>query len=105
MSPAFWIISALAALVLALLIASSDSGTVLGMDNNLFAGAAITSLYGVFIASSLSRRRMNWGAVAMQMAIWALIIVTLMAGYMLFNGTLKGSQESGGVLAELARFR
>ncbi len=105
MSRTFWVIAALAGLVLVLLLASNDTGTVLGMNNDMFAGASITALWGAFIASSLFRRGTNWGAVAIQLAIWALIFVSLMAGYMLFNGTLKGAEESGGVLAQLATFR
>lgn len=105
MSRTFWIISALAGLVLCLLVTSADTGTVMGIDNNMFAGASITALWGAFIASSVLRRGMNWRGAAIQMAVWALITVTLMAGYMVFKGTLKGGEESGSVLAELATFR
>ncbi len=105
MSPAFWLISALAGLVLVLLVASGESGTVMGLGNEMFAAASITALWGAFLASSFLRRGIDWGTFAIQLAIWALIIVTLMAGYMLFTGTLKGAEESGGVLAELASFR
>jgi aspartyl protease family protein len=95
----FWIIAGAAALVLIALFAADDSGTVMGMDTHLFATLSITTLWGAFIASSLLTRGTNWGQAAVQLSIWALIFLTLMAAYA-FRYELQdlGNRFTGGLI-------
>lgn len=99
MGRTFWVIAGAAAFVLIALLASGDSGEVMGLETGLFATLSITTLWGAFLASSLLGTRTNWGMAAVQLSIWALIILTLMALYA-FRYELQdiGHRFTGGLL-------
>ena len=58
----FWLIIAAVAIVVLLLMSNNDSGSTLGMDNDVFARAAYLGIWGVVLAagllgSGINRRR------------------------------------------------
>lgn len=81
MSRLLWIVLAALALGLILLMASGDTGTVLGIDDDAFARTLYLGAFGLVIAAGIIGSRLRFGQVARTMAIWLLIILALMAGY------------------------
>lgn len=81
MSRLLWIVLAVIALGLVLLLASGDTGTVFGMQDDAFARTLYLGAFGVVVAAGILGSGMRFGHIARTMAIWLLIIVALMAGY------------------------
>lgn len=77
----FWIIMAIMAVGLMLLVANHDTGSVFGIENNAFASTLYMSLWASVIAVGIlgSRRRMS--QVFRDLAYWLLLILLLMTGY------------------------
>ena len=76
-----WIVLGVVGLGLILLLASGDSGTVLGMEDESFARALYLGAFGVVIAAGILGSGRRLGDIARTMAIWLVIILALMAGY------------------------
>ncbi len=81
------------------LIASGDTGTTLGFESNTFGSALVMALWGVLIGAAVLNRGVRLGDTLKQSAIWALIILGLMAGYV-FRYDLQdiASRFTGGIV-------
>lgn len=77
----FWIIVALIAVVVLLLMANNDSGITMGFANDAFARAAYLGIWGIVLAAGLLGSGIRLGDFARNMAMWAVIILALVAGY------------------------
>jgi aspartyl protease family protein len=77
----FWIIIAIMALGLVALIATGDSGTLFGLDGDSFARTLYLGLLGAVVAVGLLGSGQRFGPMARTLAIWLVIIMTLMVGY------------------------
>src|SRR5690606_36023629 len=77
----FWIVIAVMAVGLMLLVANHDTGSVFGIDNDAFASTLYMGLWASVIAVGIigSRRRMS--QVFRDLAYWLLLILVLMTGY------------------------
>ncbi len=77
----FWLIIAAVAVVVLLLMSNNDGGSTLGMDNDVFARAAYLGIWGVVLAAGLLGSGIKLTDFARNMAVWAVIILALVAGY------------------------
>ena len=77
----FWLIIAAVAIVVLLLMSNNDSGSTLGMDNDVFARAAYLGIWGVVLAAGLLGSGIKLTDFARKMAMWAGIIRGLVADY------------------------
>lgn len=95
----FWFILGAAGLVLIVLIASGDTGTTLGFETNLFAGAAVAALWAVVIGAGAFSRMNSFTDGIRQLALWCIIILLLTAGYV-FRYDLQdvASRFTGGIV-------
>lgn len=95
----FWIVLALLGGGLVLLVANNDSGTTLGLDNADFARLVSLGSILIFIGAGLFYGRRAMGDVVRNLAIWLLLLVVLMAGY-LYRYELQdiGSRLSAGLI-------
>lgn len=76
-----WFVLGAMALGLVLLLASGDSGTVLGMEDETFANTLYLSVLCLVIAAGVLGSGLRFGQIARTMAIWLAIILVLVAGY------------------------
>lgn len=76
-----WIVLALMALGLIALVASGDSGTVLGIEDEAFARSVALGALAVVIGAGILGSGLRIGQMARSLSIWFLVIVALMAGY------------------------
>ena len=76
-----WAVLGAMALGLALLIASGDKGTVLGIDDEMFARTLYLGALGAVVAAGILGSGLRFGQVARTMAIWLAIILALVTGY------------------------
>ena len=95
----FWILIIAAASVVIILIANGDRGSILGLEPAQFATLSIMSLWAIFIGTGFFGGGSRLGEIFRNLAIWSLIIVMLMAGYV-FRFELQdvGSRLSGGII-------
>ncbi|WP_159587925.1 retropepsin-like aspartic protease family protein [Chelativorans xinjiangense] len=77
----FWIIIALMAAGLALLIANHENGQVFGIENNAFASVLYLGLWAAVLIVGIAGSRMRFSAVARDLAYWLLILLILTTGY------------------------
>jgi aspartyl protease family protein len=77
----FWIVIAIMALGLLALIATGDSGTLFGLDGDSFARTLYLGLLGAVVAVGLLGSGQRFGPMARTLAIWLVIIMSLMVGY------------------------
>ncbi|MCI0999706.1 MULTISPECIES: TIGR02281 family clan AA aspartic protease [Ochrobactrum] len=77
----FWLVIAAVAIVALLLMSNNDSGTTMGLDNDVFARAAYLGIWGVVLAAGLLGSGIKLSDFARNMAVWAVIILGLVAGY------------------------
>jgi aspartyl protease family protein len=77
----FWIVMAIMAVGLILLVANHDAGNVLGIENNAFAGLLYLGLWGSVIAVGILGSRQRMSHVLRDLAYWLLLILVLMTGY------------------------
>ncbi|OYR18973.1 TIGR02281 family clan AA aspartic protease [Brucella thiophenivorans] len=77
----FWIVIAAIAVVILLLMANDDSGTTLGMTNDAFGQAAYMGIWGVVLAAGILGSGIKLSDFARNMAVWAVIILALVAAY------------------------
>lgn len=81
MSRLLWIVLAVMALGLAMLLAGGDSGQVLGIADEAFGRALYLGVLGVVIAAGIFGSGLRLGPAVRGMAIWLLLILVLVAGY------------------------
>lgn len=81
MSRMLWIVLAVLAAGLVLLISVGDSGTVFGIDDEAFARTLYLGVLGLVVATGILGSGQRFGQIARTMTIWLLIILALMAGY------------------------
>lgn len=77
----FWILIAVIAVGLMLLVANHDSGSVFGIQNDAFASGLYMSLWACVIAVGLVGSRRHMSQVLRDLAYWLLLILILMTGY------------------------
>lgn len=77
----FWIVIAAIAVVILLLIANNESGTTLGLANDAFGQAAYMGIWGVVLAAGILGSGIRLSDFARNMAVWAVIILALVAAY------------------------
>ncbi len=95
----FWIIMGVLGFALIMLIANSDSGSVLGMENGTFGSAVYMSIWAAILAAGVLGSGMRFGDIARQMAIWAIIILVLVTGYLFrYEAQDMASRFTGGLL-------
>jgi len=94
-----WIPIAIIAIAVVLLVANHDGGTILGMADNQFAGLLYAAILVSVISAGMIRRQGGIGKAARNAAIWVLIILVLMTGY-IFRYDLQdfGSRLSAGII-------
>ncbi len=76
-----WLILGAMALGLVLLLASGDSGTVFGIEDETFARTLYLGILGAVIAAGIVGSGIRFGYAVRTAAIWLLIILVLMVGY------------------------
>lgn len=76
-----WIVLAVMALGLVALIASGDSGSILGIQDHAFARTLALGSMAVVIAAGILSSGLRIGQMARSLATWFVIIILLMAGY------------------------
>lgn len=81
MSRAVWIILAIIATGVILLIANHDAGVTFGLDNDKFASALYLGVLGLAVAAAVLFTPWRLNEAARNVAIWLMIAVALMAGY------------------------
>lgn len=95
----FWILIGLSGLLLVALIATGDSGTTMGMETERFALAGVGILWAIFVGFGMFGSGVRLGDTIKQLAMWALIIAVLMAGYVLrFDLQDLGSRLTAGLI-------
>ncbi|MEM1316925.1 MAG: TIGR02281 family clan AA aspartic protease [Pseudomonadota bacterium] len=95
----FWILIGLTGLLLVALIATSDTGTTMGMETEKFAYAGIGILWALFVGFGMFGGGVRLGDTVKQLALWALIIAVLMGGYVLrYDLQDLGSRLTGGLI-------
>ncbi|MFD1197438.1 TIGR02281 family clan AA aspartic protease [Brucella gallinifaecis] len=77
----FWIVIAAIAIVILLLMANNDSGTTLGLANDAFGQAAYMGIWGIVLAAGILGSGIKLSDFARSMAVWAVIILGLVAAY------------------------
>lgn len=77
----FWIVIAAIAIVILLLMSNNDSGTTFGLANDAFGQAAYLGIWGVVLAAALLGSGIKLGDFTRNMAVWAVIILGLVAAY------------------------
>jgi aspartyl protease family protein len=81
MSRLLWIVLAVMALGLVLLLASGDSGQVLGIDDDVFGRTLYVGVLAVVIGAGILGSGIRVGQAVRGMALWLLAILVLIAGY------------------------
>jgi aspartyl protease family protein len=81
MSRLLWIVLAILGIGLVLLMASGDTGTVLGLEDDAFARTLYLGVFSLVVAAGIIGSGLRFGQIARTMAVWLLIILALMAGY------------------------
>jgi aspartyl protease family protein len=82
MSPRlFWIALAVLGAGLLILIATDDAGTVAGFGSDAFGQTLYYGLWGAVLGAGILGSGIRLGEAVRSIAIWAVIIVLLMAGY------------------------
>jgi aspartyl protease family protein len=76
-----WLILGAIAIAMILLLASGDSGMVLGIEDEIFARTFYLGLLSVVIAGGVIGSGIGFGRGVRIAAVWAAIIAVLMAGY------------------------
>lgn len=77
----FWVVIAVLAAGVGLLVASQDSGTVFGIDSNAFGSALYLGLWAAVLVVALFGSRTRFRDAARDLAYWLLILLVLMTGY------------------------
>lgn len=77
----FWAVMAVIGVALILLIVNNDQGMTFGLPNGTFASTLYLGIWGVVVAAVLLRRRLHFGEVTRNIAIWLFIALVLVAGY------------------------
>jgi aspartyl protease family protein len=94
-----WINLGIIGAILITLIARHDQGSILGIRNDQFATALYLGIWGTLIGAAIIPRSGGLGAAARNGAIWLLIILFLMAGYVYrFELQDVGSRLTAGII-------
>ncbi|MEO3999898.1 TIGR02281 family clan AA aspartic protease [Mesorhizobium sp. CAU 1732] len=81
MNRTLWFVFGAIGIGLVLLLASGDSGTVFGVQDDTFARTLYLGILAGVIATGILGSGLRFGQIARTMAIWVLIILVLMGGY------------------------
>jgi aspartyl protease family protein len=76
-----WLVLGVMALGLVLLLASGDSGTVLGMGDETFARTLYLGVLGLVVAAGIVGSGVRLGHMVRGLALWLLVVLVLVAGY------------------------
>ncbi|MEO3387428.1 TIGR02281 family clan AA aspartic protease [Mesorhizobium sp. CAU 1741] len=76
-----WLVLGAIALGLVLLLASGDTGTVFGIEDETFARTLYLGVLGAVVAAGIVGSGLRFGFALRSAAIWLLIILALMVGY------------------------
>lgn len=76
-----WIVLAVLGIGLLALMATHDSGSVMGMQSDNFASLLYLGVLGVVIAAGVLGSGMRVGTMVRSIALWAMVILVLVAGY------------------------
>ncbi len=94
-----WIILGLVGAALILLIINNDQGSFMGMSNDQFASAMFLGIWATLIGAAIIPRSGGLGAAARNAAIWIIVILVLMAGYVYrFDLQDIGSRMTAGLI-------
>lgn len=94
-----WIVIGLIGLAALVLILNHDSGTVFGLRGDDFASLVFYGLWGTVIAAAIIPRSGGLGTAARNAAIWLLVILVLVAGYVYrFDLQDFGSRMTAGLI-------
>ncbi|MGN7770613.1 TIGR02281 family clan AA aspartic protease [Phyllobacterium sp. 22552] len=77
----FWIAIALIGIVLLLLVTNNDAGSTFGIANDSFARLAYFGILGVVVGSALLGSGIPLSHSLRNLAVWIVIILTLVTGY------------------------
>ncbi|SFQ15691.1 retropepsin-like aspartic protease family protein [Nitratireductor indicus] len=77
----FWILMAILGAGLILLIANNDAGSILGIENNVFAGALYLSLWGGVLLLGVFGGGIRLREAARSIAFWSFLLLALVAVY------------------------
>jgi aspartyl protease family protein len=77
----FWLLIALIAIAVVVLILQGDAGTTLGLDRNEFTSVAYLLILLVFVGSALLGRRLGAGEIVRAAAGWLAILLILVGAY------------------------
>lgn len=80
-SRAFWVILAVLGGGLILLVLNHESGTTMGLANDVFGRTMLLAVWGAVIAAGILGSGLRFGEIARTLAIWLLIVLVLVAGY------------------------
>lgn len=95
----FYILLAILAAGLALLILNHDSGRTLGLANDDFGRLVTLSAIGAMIAAGMLASRRQWGESLRQAAIWLLIVLALVTAYLYrFDLQTVGNRLTAGLV-------
>ena len=98
MKPLYILLAILAA-GLILLIINHDSGRTLGIENNDFGRLVSLSAIAVMLAAGVLHSRFKFGETLRQIAIWLIIILALVSAYLYRNDLMNfGDRIAGGLI-------
>lgn len=83
-----WILLGLLGLTLAILLLLPEGSTVFGLEDDEFANISYLAIFALLVASGFTLRGVKLTKVMRDIALWALIILALVAGYT-FKDDLK----------------
>ena len=81
MSRLLWIVLGAMALGLILLLASGDSGTVFGIEDETFARTLYVGALAIVVSAGILGSGVRLGSAVRSMAVWLVVILVLMVGY------------------------
>jgi aspartyl protease family protein len=81
MSRLYWIVLAVMGVGLIFLFVNNDSGETFGIENDMFGRTLYLGIFGAVVAAGILGSGQRFGDVARNLALWALIILALVAGY------------------------
>lgn len=81
MRRSFWLVIAMIAVLCLILIFNHDQGMTFGYDNDVFAQAGYLAILGIVIGAGVLGSGIKLSDMARNIAVWALIVLFLVAGY------------------------
>ena len=95
----FWIVAAIVAVGLIVLVMADSSGQVLGLDTDSFGNLIYLGVLGALVASGILASGQRFGQTIRTLALWLLVVLLFMAGYE-YRYELQdvASRVSGGII-------